>query len=341
MEEGDKAIMKLSVYISVHNTEKYLKRCLNSVAAQNMQGLELVLVNNGSTDRSAQIMQDFRDSHPQMRILIYDQEDRGLAQGRQTGTVHASGEYITFLDADDYILPGAYAKLYQTAVEHDLDAAEMQTKHAGQIVSSGFRGTMECRKLFKAYCRYGEKIPTMLWLRIYRRHLFKKPVFPEMYMNNEDYFAFPCLMLAGKKIGFVNEVLHVYSVDNADSVMTRLVKDPAYAARFYETQTAAMKASEHIWNFLEPDQRREVYDDLMLLKRNHIVTFLFRTYPGKTYRDKIQAVIETMGFHSEKEISNFLREQAKGNGRLDKMIRRFGVRKAHDFVMLRNRFRRK
>lgn len=334
-------MIKLSVCISVHNTEKYLKRCLESAAAQNMEGMELILVNNGSTDSSLDIMQEFKDSHPKMRICIYEQEDRGLAQGRQTGVSHASGEYITFLDADDYVLPGAYARLYQTAVENSLDAAEMQTRHGNQIISSGFQGTMECQKLFQAYCKYGEAIPTMLWMRIYHRRLFQKPVFPAMYMNHEDYFAFPCLMLAGERIGFVNEVLHVYSVDNADSVMTRLETDSAFAQKFYETQVLAMKASEHVWNYLEPDRRAEVYDYLMLLKRNHIVTFLFRAYPQRTYHDKIQAVLETMGFSTEKEIDGFLREQAKGNGRLDKMIRRFGVRTAHDFVMIRNHFRRK
>ena len=94
--------MKLSVCISVHNTEKYLKRCLESVAVQNMDGLELILVNNGSTDGSAKIMRNFLTSHPEMSISIYEQEDRGLAQGRQTGVNHASGEYITFLSGHTY-----------------------------------------------------------------------------------------------------------------------------------------------------------------------------------------------------------------------------------------------
>ncbi len=331
--------MKLSVCISVHNTEKYLERCLESVAIQKMEGLELILVNNGSTDGSKKIMWDFLNSHPEISIFIYEQEDRGLAQGRQTGVDHASGEYITFLDADDYVLPGAYAKLYQTAVENDLDVVEMQTKHGDEMISSGFCETIECRELFKAYCEYGEVIPTMLWMRIYRRSLFKKPVFPQIYMNNEDYFAFPCLMLAGGRIGFVNEVLHVYSVDNSDSVMTRLEKDPAFAERFYETQIAAMKASDHIWNFLELEKRAEIYDDLMLLKRNHIVTFLFRTYPGKTYKNKIQAVMDTMGFRTEKEINDFLKGQARRKGGLDNMIRLIGVRKAHSLVAVRNHFR--
>lgn len=331
--------MKLSVCISVHNTEKYLKRCLESVAVQNMDGLELILVNNGSTDGSAKIMRNFLTSHPEMSISIYEQEDRGLAQGRQTGVNHASGEYITFLDADDYVLPSAYTKLYQAAIENDLDVVEMETKHGEDIISSGVDGTIKCRELFKAYCKYGEVIPTMLWMRIYRKSLFKKPVFPQIYMNNEDYFAFPCLMLAGDRMGFVKEVLHVYSKDNSDSVMTRLEKDPAFAKRFYETQILAMNASDHIWNYLEPDKRAEVYDDLMLLKRNHIVTFLFRNYPGKRFNDKIQAVMETMGFATEKEIDDFLKEQAKGSGGLDSMIRLIGVRKAHSLVSIRNHFR--
>lgn len=332
--------MKLSVCISVHNTGKYIGRCLESLLQQQMEGMEVILVNNGSTDDSETIMRTFMRNHPEMKLSLYVQEDRGLAQGRQTGVDHAHGDYIAFLDADDYVLPGAYKKLYNKAIADNLDIVEMQTMRGDEVLSTGFSETMKCIDMFKAYCRCGgDTIHTMLWMRIYRRSLFLKPVFPQFYTNNEDYFAFPCLMFAGRSIGFVNEPLHVYSVDNNDSVMNRLEHDPAYAERFYDSRVITLKAFEHVWNYLEPAVREKMIDDLQLLKRIIVIGFLFRSYPGKKYESKMQDIVKNMNFSSEKEIIQFLREEALSSRMLDKMIRLFGVKKAYYLTMLKNKLR--
>ena len=97
MEQKDQ--VKVSVCISVHNTAKYLPRCLDSVCAQTLQSLEIVLVNNGSTDNSEAIMREYAEKHPERRFVILSQEDRSLAGGRLTGINHATGEYILFAGA--------------------------------------------------------------------------------------------------------------------------------------------------------------------------------------------------------------------------------------------------
>lgn len=113
--------IKVSVCISVHNTAHLLPRCLDSLLKQTMKDLEIVLVNNGSSDNSEDIMRQYSNHYPQIQWQIIVQEDRGLAQGRQTGINHAIGEYIAFLDADDYVDSHMYGKLYDVAIENSAD----------------------------------------------------------------------------------------------------------------------------------------------------------------------------------------------------------------------------
>lgn len=91
----------VSVIIPVYNVEKYLARCLDSVVAQTYQNLEIILVNDGSTDASGEICRQYGQSDS--RIRLFTQENQGLSAARNTGLDHMNGEYIVFVDSDDYI----------------------------------------------------------------------------------------------------------------------------------------------------------------------------------------------------------------------------------------------
>lgn len=91
----------VSVIIPVYNVEKYLARCLDSVVGQTYQNLEIILVNDGSTDRSGEICGQYAERDA--RIRLFTQENQGLSAARNTGLDHMNGEYVTFVDSDDYI----------------------------------------------------------------------------------------------------------------------------------------------------------------------------------------------------------------------------------------------
>lgn len=93
---------KISVIIPVYNTEKYLKRCLDSVIAQEYKDLELVIINDGSTDNSEQLINEYKTKYPEL-ISYYNKENTGVADTRNFGIKKAKGEYIMCLDSDDYI----------------------------------------------------------------------------------------------------------------------------------------------------------------------------------------------------------------------------------------------
>lgn len=110
---------EITIVVPVYNVEKYVAKCIDSILAQTFQDLEILLVNDGSTDNSAEICEKYakKDS----RIKVIHQKNQGLSAARNTGIEHASGKYIGFIDSDDYIEKDMYETLYQQMVENHAD----------------------------------------------------------------------------------------------------------------------------------------------------------------------------------------------------------------------------
>ena len=96
----------ISIIVPVYNVEKYLERCLDSILSQTFSDFELILVNDGSTDHSLEICRSYAEKDE--RILLIDQENRGLSAARNAGIAVAKGEYLGFVDSDDYIAQNMY-----------------------------------------------------------------------------------------------------------------------------------------------------------------------------------------------------------------------------------------
>ncbi len=110
---------KVSVIIPVYNVEKYLKECLDSVVNQTLKDIEIICVNNGSVDNSLQILEEY--SAKDCRIKIIDKNNTGVASARNEGIKAASGEFIGFVDSDDWIELDYFEKLYKAAIEYNSD----------------------------------------------------------------------------------------------------------------------------------------------------------------------------------------------------------------------------
>lgn len=107
---------KVSVIIPVYNNVKYLERCLKSVFSQNMEQMEVICIDDGSTDESILILSDYANRYGNLRL--FHQENKGAGSARNLGIAKASGEFIAFLDADDFYYDNmALRKLYYTAKE--------------------------------------------------------------------------------------------------------------------------------------------------------------------------------------------------------------------------------
>ncbi len=120
---------KVSVIIPVYNTEKYLEKCLDSVCNQTLSDIEIICINDASTDNSLEVLKQYAATDNRIKVISFE-ENKGAATARNTGIEIATGEYIGFVDSDDYPDLDFYEKLYQKAIETGADAAKGNYKNA-------------------------------------------------------------------------------------------------------------------------------------------------------------------------------------------------------------------
>lgn len=109
----------VSIIVPVYNAEKYLVKCLDSVVNQTLKNVEIIFVDDGSTDKSSEICKSYAEQDE--RIIYFKKENEGLAAARQDGMERASGEYVGFVDSDDWLELNMYERMYAVAKEHDAD----------------------------------------------------------------------------------------------------------------------------------------------------------------------------------------------------------------------------
>jgi len=146
---------KISVIIPVYNVEQYLSQCLESVVSQTLSDIEIVVVDDGSPDESSKIYQSYADKDS--RIIIVKKENAGVSKARNTGLMHATGDWVIFIDSDDWMATDACEILYREAVNNDVDMViadvyihhEKSVNERVHVFSESF--VSEDRKLIKQY----------------------------------------------------------------------------------------------------------------------------------------------------------------------------------------------
>jgi len=110
---------KVSIIVPVYNTEQYLQQCIDSLLSQTLKEIEIICVDDGSTDSSAQILKEYTQKDERVRIIT--QKNAGQSAARNTGRLLARGEYIGFLDSDDFVKPDMFKELYNDAKKYETD----------------------------------------------------------------------------------------------------------------------------------------------------------------------------------------------------------------------------
>ena len=118
-----KTVPKLSVIVPVYNVEKYLRRCLDSILNQSLTDLELIVIDDGSPDTCSQICDEY--ANKDSRVIVVHQDNKGVSAARNKGLDLAKGEWITFVDSDDFLEENAYSILLEAAEKSDSDLAIM------------------------------------------------------------------------------------------------------------------------------------------------------------------------------------------------------------------------
>ncbi len=210
---------KISVIIPVYNAQKYLERCLNCVINQTFKNIEIICIDDGSSDDSLKILNEFKKNDP--RIIVLSQENKKVSCARNKGLSIAKGDYIQFLDADDTLDCDALEKIYQKAI---LENSDITLFCHRRIV----KGAVEYDNLalMERYLKNKKKISSILaftyyvWDKMFKKSFLldnKISFNDEIFVSEDGYFMLNCLA-KNPKIACVEEVLHSYfDCDNSST----------------------------------------------------------------------------------------------------------------------------
>lgn len=223
---------KVSVVVPVYNVELYLNECLDSIVSQTLADIEIICVNDGSTDGSTDILDDYaaRDE----RIVVIHQPNRGPSAARNAGTAVARGDYLYFFDSDDVLYLDALEGLHSRSAEDRLDVlnfdavsffenAELESKHANYSTyycrCGPYEGVMTGPKLVADMCSNKEYRPSVL-LQFIRTDYYRAAglSFYEGILHEDNLFTFLCALQA-ERVAHV-AVPRFRRRVRADSIMT-------------------------------------------------------------------------------------------------------------------------
>jgi len=211
----------LTVVIPVYNVEKYLKRCIDSILIQEWKNYDILLVDDGSTDNSPQICEDYAKAYD--IISVIHKENGGLSEARNTGISNAEGEYVYFLDSDDWIEPNTFSDLAEVIESDQYDIISFNpefVKSEHDIIKSDSKRTKRLtgKEALIDMFSYGF-ITGFATDKIYRKALFTKNTiqFP-VGKYYEDLGTNYKLFLAAKKVYATNQKYYHYLIDNPDAI---------------------------------------------------------------------------------------------------------------------------
>ena len=210
---------KISIIVPIYNVESYLEQCLNSIINQTYKNLEIILINDGSTDNSGKICDLYakKDS----RITVIHKKNGGLSDARNTGLSIATGEYIAFIDSDDFIELNMYQVLYRNAIMYNADIVwcnyydfSNNSRSCPNIISKNNIYNLDSNpETFAKDLLYMYKMDAHVWCRLYKKSLFNSLKFP-FNKTFEDIFILLPLLFSAKKIICITDTLYNYRVRN-------------------------------------------------------------------------------------------------------------------------------
>lgn len=214
--------MRLSVIIPVYNVAEYLSQCLDSVFTQDLTNCEVICVNDGSTDDSRAILAKYQKKFPE--LIIVDRDNGGLSAARNSGLKVAKGEYIYFLDSDDYLYSGVLFKMLSFAIERKLEVAcfnvlkngengYFNLEYQNEVVLTG---TSFCKRFFDTFSFY---YPAPVWMYLYNRLFLTNNnlIFKEGILHEDEEFT-PRVMYYAQNVALLNIPIQYHRIGREGAI---------------------------------------------------------------------------------------------------------------------------
>lgn len=200
----------LSIIVPVYNVEKHIEKCLRSLMCQTYTNIEIIVINDGSTDCSGIICDEIAKTDNRIRVI--HTKNKGVSAARNLGISLVNGQYLTFVDADDFVEDDIYQKLIEDVYDYDTDIAMCNMCHKNQYFVKKEKGSIKIYTNIEMLERlYGKNyvLTIVVWNKIYKTELFKDIVFPEG-LTREDEFVMHKVIYNSKKVSFRDEALYHY-----------------------------------------------------------------------------------------------------------------------------------
>lgn len=268
----------VSIIVPIYNAEKYLDSCIQSVLRQTYTNWELILIDDGSTDKSGRIAEEY--GFADERITVFHQKNLGVSLARNRGIDEATGNYVVFLDADDELIEDCLAKTVNIAEETNADvvagrSCENQELFQDRIIWTGAEALENSLK--------DHLFTYSAWAKLIRREFIGKTRFtPDIRINEDSYFVFQLLC---KQNVFVltNDVIYFYRANSESSSRT------VFSEKYFDI----LKVSDLKYKKIE-EQFPQMHDlaKNMLLKARMNVLRILAVRTRDEYRDVEKKLLE-------------------------------------------------
>lgn len=222
-------MVKVSIIVPVYNYELYLERCVDSLRNQSLKELEILLVDDGSTDHSPEICDKLAKQDE--RITVIHKKNGGLSDSRNVGIKHANGEYVGFVDADDWVAPEMYKEMFDICIDNNVDicSSKYAIVHDESDVLKQLDGKVtvyEGQEKLKVYFENGLSNRSNQYsacTKLYKKSLFEEIQFP-LGVRFEDMITNMYLIEKSDRFAIYNKYLYYYFMNSVSITRNKFSK---------------------------------------------------------------------------------------------------------------------
>ncbi len=238
---------KVSIIVPFYNVEGYIEKCLDTLVNQTLKDIEIILVNDGSTDRSIEIVNKFLRRYPE-KLVYLEKENGGLSDARNYAIPYTKGEYIAFLDSDDYVEKDMYEEMYNMAKKENSDMVECNFYWEYPDKQKEDIGT-----IYHGKNEMIEKIRVVAWNKLIKREILEKSEvrFPKGYRYEDTEFTYKLIPYI-EKVSFLKKPCIHYvqregSISNSQNERTKEIFDVLdHVIEYYKEKDIYEKYQEEL-----------------------------------------------------------------------------------------------
>lgn len=227
----------VTVIIPIYNVEKYLNKCIESVVAQTYSNLEIILINDGSTDDSKNIIEKW--TKKDKRIVYIYQKNQGLSAARNSGLDVARGDWIAFVDSDDFISKNYIQEMIQVATSDMTDLVICQINKTignkiSSITSSSQMGEYNSQQFWKLFFeKKSDEALVVAWNKLYSKKIFNNLRYKRGIINEDEQILYSVIKRC-RRIVIIPQALYFYRLSRKDSIMTKVNATKVIRKEYYK-----------------------------------------------------------------------------------------------------------